>query len=54
MICQGKLIKELPVDELRHAQTKTFKVEFASAEALVGMKKPFPMLLIVTRKTKSS
>lgn len=42
MIRQGKLIKELPVDELRHAQTKTFKVEFASAEAFVGMKKAFP------------
>lgn len=42
MIRQGKLIKELPVDELRHAQTKTFKVEFASAEALIGMKKAFP------------
>ena len=42
MIRQGKLIKEVSVNELRHSQLKTFKVEFKESSALEDMKKNFP------------
>lgn len=42
MIRNGKLIQEVTVDELRHSQIKTFKIEFMENSALQSMKSIFP------------
>ena len=42
MIRQGKLIKEVTVDELRHSRFKTYKIEFADASDALRVKQDYP------------
>lgn len=42
MIRNGKLIKEVTVDELRHSQFKTYKIEFTDNLAIQNMRSIFP------------
>ena len=42
MIRKGKLVKEFTVDELRHSQLKTYKIEFAVSSDMEKMKEVYP------------
>lgn len=42
MIRNGRLIKEVTIDELRHSQFKTYKIEFADISNLKQMKQVYP------------
>lgn len=42
MIRNGHLIKEVTVDELRHSQLKTYKIEFIDSHALTDLKQIYP------------
>lgn len=42
MIRNGKLIKEFTVDELRHSQFKTYKIEFETIEDVEKMREAYP------------
>ncbi|CEP95600.1 ABC transporter [[Clostridium] sordellii] len=42
MIRNGKLIKEVTIDELRHSQLKTYKIEFQNIEDMKRMQKKYP------------
>lgn len=42
MIRRGKLVKEFTVDELRHSQLKTYKIEFAVSSDMEKMKEVYP------------
>ncbi|SCJ89493.1 Uncharacterized ABC transporter ATP-binding protein YbhF [uncultured Eubacterium sp.] len=42
MIRSGKLVKEFTIDELRHSQLKTYKIEFAVSADLEKMKAIYP------------
>ena len=42
MIRNGKLIKEFTVDELRHSQLKTYKIEFENLDSFSHMKEIYP------------
>lgn len=42
MIKNGKIIQEVSVDELRHSQFKTYKIEFSDKESLSFLQKTYP------------
>lgn len=42
LIRNGKLIKEITIEELRHSQLKTYKIEFKSSNDLKKIKKTYP------------
>lgn len=42
MIRSGKLVKEVTIDELRHSQRKTYKIEFADASDARKVQQTFP------------
>ena len=44
MIRNGKLIKEVTIEELRHSQLKTYKIEFEDIEPLRILKSIFPQM----------
>lgn len=42
MIRNGKLIQEVTVDELRHSQFKTYKIELSDISSFMKLKKEYP------------
>ena len=50
MIRNGKLIKEVTIEELRHSQFKTYKIELAHAEDLASLKNVFAQAICDEQK----
>ena len=50
MIRNGKLMKEVTIEELRHSQFKTYKIELAHAEDLASLKNVFAQAICDEQK----